>query len=787
MKQHPNRTFTPLGILVVLHVAALAPAQSLRDQLGESNARQELPAGAKRTLPTAAPFAVTPQVVPIHDGANDCDHGYGIWAAGSEYKVSFHDGPTFVPYLGRDYPESQSLRWRTTSVTIGEKQLLNGVEPALTYSRFRAEFDHGAVIEAYDVRPEGLEQTFVLAHRPSATGDLVIRGTLETRLEAQPRSPMHAAVTFADAKGNPVARYGAATAIDAAGNRRAMTTAVNGNVVTLQLDGAWLASASYPIVVDPLLGVIYSIAAGASLEAMDLAATRHGPTGYIWHVSQRWASATDADIRYRRFDADGSNDTQVFTDLSANWSTIDPSIGLNEPEACSLLAFTRDFLNGTRRIRFHKHDAGDFGFSSVVRAVDSGTRNAWRPDVANDLSFNNGPDLLIVFQREEGGVFSESSTTDIYGTLVDLQANGGTGTATTPFAISETPFEDHERPVAGAIEGLTQRWPVAYQVIGNNPLFSQHVDWDIDLRVVDSQASVSLPTAVGVGNGQHETGPLLSGFDTELFLANTRSDPAVTGPRPTGKNGQQIWTHRLNWNGSTFSRPTAWRHNGYQDARLELTGFAKDRNDDSHAVFAFRSSATDNVYMRLIGYRAVFLDSETVFVAGANEATTSGAVVFDPNEDRYLIGYCRNSGVNNRTYVDRYHYVSGPHITNSGPGCGSGNLSWVGSQVIGDENCRLQLSNLPVGALGTIVIGTQSVNTVIVGVPPIQPGCWQLVPFSGAGHLVTMPIGFGPGFSFDIDLPEWLGPMTLYCQGVHFNAANTEAYTTDRLTVPLLK
>ena len=38
-----------------------------------------------------------------------------IWAAGADYKVSFHDGATFVPYLGREYPHNQPWSWRTAS------------------------------------------------------------------------------------------------------------------------------------------------------------------------------------------------------------------------------------------------------------------------------------------------------------------------------------------------------------------------------------------------------------------------------------------------------------------------------------------------------------------------------------------------------------------------------------------------------------------------------------------------------------------------------------------------
>ena len=48
---------------------------------------------------------------------------YGIWAAGTAYKASFHDGMTFYPLLGRDYPRNQPWSWHTTSVRVGSREL----------------------------------------------------------------------------------------------------------------------------------------------------------------------------------------------------------------------------------------------------------------------------------------------------------------------------------------------------------------------------------------------------------------------------------------------------------------------------------------------------------------------------------------------------------------------------------------------------------------------------------------------------------------------------------------
>ena len=54
--------------------------------------------------------------VPVHRETLPDGHELGLWTAGRDWKASFHDGMTFVPYLGREYPHNQPFAWRTTSV-----------------------------------------------------------------------------------------------------------------------------------------------------------------------------------------------------------------------------------------------------------------------------------------------------------------------------------------------------------------------------------------------------------------------------------------------------------------------------------------------------------------------------------------------------------------------------------------------------------------------------------------------------------------------------------------------
>ncbi|MCA8952078.1 MAG: hypothetical protein KDE27_21390 [Planctomycetes bacterium] len=734
--------------------------------------------------PAPAPIPLDSGLTPIHTQADDSGFAYGLWGAGQRYKASFHAGATFVPYLGRSYPETQSLRWHTRSAKVGTAELVNAGAPQPSLSEFRAEYDLGGIVEAWDIRAEGLEQTFVLSARPAATGDLVITGEIETALVAAARAAAHAPLVFADAAGTPIASYGAATAIDANGRRRAMTTAFEHGEVTLALDGAWLADAAYPVVVDPMLGVLYSIT-GAVIEDIDLVRDSFGTAGHNWRAGVRWAAVDDADLWLRRFNDDGSGDTLVYNDITASWSAIDCSLGVHRQAACVLLAFARHFSDDTRKVRFHKHLRADFTLQTNYGSVFTSTSQGRRPDVATDLTSFAPASLLVVFQQENGLTFYETNSSEVRGVLIDLT---GAGSAGVTFPIADTIFTDNERPQVGQLRsGSGSAWTVASQVIGtfNNP----HVDWDVELRRVDRQANVSAPTVIGLADGWHQMAPRLAGFGGEPLVVYPQADSAVVGTKPSEVGGMEIVTRRMNWNGSSFYQPYGhWKVAINADPRAILTGVGFDSTTNSHYVVSYRSTTTDNVYLNVYGYRGYAIGgATTVFPAGGSDTTVSGAVAYDDAAERFLVAYGVNSGSGGETRVDAYVHPSAPAPTLSGLGCSAAQLSWEGSQLIGDADCAVRLDGLPNGALSTILVGTQPFSSLLTGLPIVHPGCWLLVPNTGVGSIGTLPIAFGPSISYDIDLPEWLTPFTLYFQGVHFDAAGNEVFTTQRLAVPLVR
>lgn len=719
----------------------------------------------------AVPFGATA----IHTAAADGGIEYGIWASGAAYKVSFHDGATVVPYLGRGYERNQDWRWRTVSATVGETELCTQA-PRLSYSAFRAEYDLGGIVEAWDVRDEGVEQTFVLTAPPGNGGELVIRGLVTGPLSATDRGSAHGDVLFHDAAGNAVLRYGAATAIDARGDTRPMTTAVDGGEVTLRLDAGWLRAAQYPVVVDPLVGIALIVQHGAPVGDMAMTCT-YLPPGDTWHAQVRWASATDADLEMWRVDYDGNNRITCYTDLASGWSSITPDVGQSVHEHATALVFARHFSNGSCRLRFHRHEGGSYAQTHSITFVDTGSDHAWRPRVSSNLNIFSPLPLVVVFQVERGATFGATPTSAIFGVEIDL-AVGSAGAA---FRIMDSSAEDYERPDVTDVHDAAQHVHVAWQAIRHNSLTSPHVDWDIEFRRVGRNASSGPVFSMFVGNGFHEMAPRLAGQDDDFFVACMRARPGDVGSRPAAENGHRVRTWPVHWHASGYAIGPGDAHYNEADARLVLTGFDFDRRTGSHALFTLRSTVTNNVYLRLIGYTGAFLRAETVTTSQLG--TNAGAVAFHDGTDGFQLAY--NSTSHFAVFMNRYEHVAAGPLILGGVGCSPATLDWHGTQLIGDAGSEIRMIGGPAGALGTILVAFDFINQPI-GLPIVHPGCWLNVPSSGPSFLATMPIGFGD-LAYAIDLPEWLGPGTLFFQGVHFDAAATEVFTTQRLAVPFAK
>lgn len=298
---------------------------------------------AQSPAPPSAPFDRGAMLAPIHTGPDDPAGGpYGVWAAGPTFKASFHAGFCFYAYAP-ERAEHPRLRWTTESVTAGGDDLgFDATHAERSFAGFRHEARSGDVIEAYDVRADGVEQSFVIARRPARSGDLVVTGRVESNLRAERVEPRVGALEFG-ADGAALVRYGAAVAIDADGDTVPVATGFDGERIRLCVPASFVASARFPLTIDPLLSPI--LVAGSAIPIVDVAWSGTTAPGLARAIEAHIVrtSATDTDLWAVLCSETAPGGMVVYQDVTTSWSTSTIDAAEVQPTFRWALAFERDF------------------------------------------------------------------------------------------------------------------------------------------------------------------------------------------------------------------------------------------------------------------------------------------------------------------------------------------------------------------------------------------------------------------------------------------------------------
>jgi hypothetical protein len=311
---------------------------------GAEQAQQRASAAARQGLEQA--FA-DPELVlfdrPLADGP--------LWAVGRDYKASFDDaGFTFV---GRPQPgaaEVQPLRFTLASVRAGGEPLV--LQPAvLGQFERRLVWDRGALVETVDVAGRGVEQVFTFASLP-ARGDLVLDLAVATALRGETTAD---GIRFTGS--HDQVTYSQAIAIDADGDRIAVPTTWASGRITIRVPAEFVAQASFPLVVDPVVTALPVANTTQDLGDPDVA---WDATGQVWGVVfSRFFGGTDWDCYLQRV-SDGVPMQLVGTPILVDGS----SIGWHRPRIANLQLFS------------------EFGVVAQVRG-STGPWQVWSRMVAN--------------------------------------------------------------------------------------------------------------------------------------------------------------------------------------------------------------------------------------------------------------------------------------------------------------------------------------------------------------------------------------------------------------------
>ncbi len=767
----------PVLIPTLWLCAALAPVAA------QSPDSQDTAAPATK-LGTALPTAL----VPVHQPAPDGFPTGELWAAGGDYKASFHDGPRFIPYLGAGYPRMQEVRWTTRSVRIGQTELLDGRVPALVPSDFRVEFHHGKVVEAYDVRAEGLEQTFVIAAAPD-TGDLEVRGTLRG-LRALPRAGGHGAVGLVDEQGRELITYGAATAVDALGRRWPMTTRCEDNEIRLRLDGAALAAAAFPLTVDPLIGVANSWSLGSTTTS-EIAVVSPSGAGVVINAFTLWVAANDADLLLI-----AATPTAIFADLTVGTSTDQPALASVAATGKNVLAY-RSLGGGISRLRVHVRQQNDTSLkTNSIGLLNAANVHDWRPSVGGTLHGSTGNHALIAFQREvtPTAAFAETSSSSVVAVLLN------TGTASGQFGtqavLGQGGSNDCERPSLNQVAegGAAFSWMCVWQQYNNNITGD---DWDLVGRRIDQSAGVSTGIWTSSVGTRHQLGPKVAGLNGRYAVLFATSDVSL---QPTGTAGQDIRIERFDWaHGSSGPDPA-----GDQQAVIlsqgtlavrEASALCADPSTRSHWGYLFRqiAPALQIGYSGRVGYRGQSVDGPLVTAYQQGASPCGLACSWERSGDHFHIRYGIVAAGTLTLYEEGLTHPFVDLSSTFGSGCMSINVAWAGpgvsrqNQRIGSELTRIEVSTVqPVQLLHFPLLSLGTADLPILD-PAVGPNCRLLVDIVGPGYLGMLPMAIGQNVSWPLPLPEFLQSTTLHIQCWSLNPASGQFFSSQRRTVPLVR
>lgn len=615
--------FVSLALVLAPLSAQVLAAQGSAAQNPESAAEMQFPA------------SLADLRVPVHTGAADAMGGeYGLWAMGPRFKASFHDGFEFVPLLGVGAPRNLPLHWRTQGVTCGGVEL-RGEDTSTVATDWRVELRSGAVVEAYDIRGEGVEQTFVLSALPSDRGAVVVRAVLDTPLVAADRGPQHAALVFHDADDQPVVEYGAGVVFDAAGRRAPVRTAYAAGEIQLIVDAEFVADATLPLTIDPLVRTVTVDSSSADFEFTDI--VRDAETGQLFYTYSVAASASDFD-QFGWLVGDGlAGSTRVFADITSGWSATHGRVAFAAGADRFALTMQRIFPNSLQsRIRVYLHDNSSLVQNSgrtLFLEPGAGLQDA-DPVVGGTVGFGLSDAVLVAFRRDQAQVRDNTDFSQVRAMVVDCRARSmGADFVIGGDMVSidaEAPSVNRQR-----FDAAGDPWIVTWQehanVTGDN--------WLVLGRQVFADGALTTHVALSRIVGDHAVRAKVDGESGRYFVAwvaqpNVRKTSSAFGIRIEGQ--------RFDWQPNGIAarfgiRPIA-THPTLQNLQLDASHpIAFDRDTLSHWMVGW-AERDEGVFAARVGFDGDVAEAVTLR-RRANETIDYPSVCYDDAAGRFVATY----------------------------------------------------------------------------------------------------------------------------------------------------
>jgi hypothetical protein len=341
---------------------------------------------AAQAAPAPAPLDLAALRAPFRGKQLEEPRADGVfWARGEGYKARIGaEGLTFFPLFGPSTPRHLPLGLRLRSVA-GQP----AVEAAPRRNGDTVELQHGDVTERFEVRPDGVEHSFLV---PAPVGAaLEVRMAVTTELV-----PVRAEreLRFA-APGLGHVAYGEGVAIDAAGDRATLVPSWDEDAreIGLRVPDEFLARARWPVVIDPLVAAYSANPAAASLRNADVAWCSSARTWVV--VMEDRVTASDIDVRAIRLDQDGAELDNLLLDATAD-SCINPRIAAHSGLSQFLAVWDNETAN---RIEGRTRSATTTTLGSLRSIADAPLGGDARDPDVGGLSSAADTQYLVVYQR----------------------------------------------------------------------------------------------------------------------------------------------------------------------------------------------------------------------------------------------------------------------------------------------------------------------------------------------------------------------------------------------------
>jgi hypothetical protein len=700
-------------------------------------------AGAQQSTTPSLAFDPAELRTPLQDGI----------AGGASFKATFRDGFAFYPFVGPDRAKSPPLRWRTESVTMGGAALPVETAPRAEAGSWRMAWQHGTWTEVYDLRPDGVEQSFVLHSRPLAQGDALVRGRIDTELTSPAVAGAHQALVFADADGTPLVRYGEAFAFDALGRRTAAMTSFDGTHITLSVPGVWLAEASFPVTIDPLTTTVF-LASSATLGAVsstDIAHDGGAGTRPLLFAFSRAFSANDHDAYAFVSASDFSNRVLIHARQDPAESDRNVTVCYVSASNKWLIGYQNEYTVGTQRlstIRTYFHPAN-------LTTLNPGN-NWWipqifiqafrNPDLGGTTAGNTSPRAILAYQLDNTNNLTNTDHTDIWVTQIDANTeqflNGRYAAGT---AVGTT--WDRENPSVNQVAGTNDGWIVAYQERRTDTVGP----WSVQAMRSDANAIRIDSAPIATSASFQAQTPQVAGRNGNYLIAylQSTSTPFVS---------TAIRTIPVVWNAgaaapASVGAPQTVATGVPPSFSVSVQSLAYDARTASHWALAYVSTSLVGLTSRStprivrLGGSGGVTETATLF-SSTTENGLLPSVTFNSNLQEFPVVFATTE-TNDPVYGRILEYPSTAFNTSYGTGCGTNRLT-AGQPFAGNKNYAVQASLLPSPVSGILVFSLGMDNLPLDGIG--MTSCFLNV---NMAQQVLVAGGAGNGaISWPLPLPD---------------------------------